>query len=152
MKEKRLLILLNFGPWVYIYIFNILCNAMGSTCEVFPLYTKSMMISLGKALVKLSYEMNQHFLHGTSFYWNEFLTNYAYLKLGIWQTFSKINEQSEPVASWKITDIFYYLYNVLRFQMKEFWELYTCHSELNSSSIPKDFTDEIGDDINSHYF
>lgn len=49
-------------------------------------------------------------------------------------------------------DIFYDLYYVLRFQMKESWKLYTCHSELNSSPIPQDFTDEIGDDIKSLFF
>lgn len=52
-------------------------------------------------------------------YLNELLTNYAYLKLGIWQTVSKINEWSGPVTSWKTTDIFYDQYYALRFWMKK---------------------------------
>lgn len=52
MKEKRLSILLNFGPWVYIF-FNILCDTIESTHEVLSLYTKSMMIASRKGTCEI---------------------------------------------------------------------------------------------------
>lgn len=61
----------------------------------------------GKAPVQLSCELNWNFFPWNFiFYLNKFLTNYAYLKSGIWQTFSKVNEKSEPIASWKTIEAF----------------------------------------------
>lgn len=36
--------------------------------------------------------------------------------------------------------------------METFWKSYICHSELDSSPIPKDFEGKISDDINGSYF
>lgn len=48
--------------------------------------------------------------------------------------------------------VFYNQWYISRFQMETFWKSYICHSELDSSPIPKDFEGKISDDINSSYF